>query len=226
MAYGISFETANGNVQIDSESTNTGLIVLASASSANSITFDPSQEMLFAKPSSTSYTTQFVALEPTSNQGYGASGTYSFIDSSGSAVNVSYIKAKWSNQLTASSSSYGIQIYNSDADLAYDSGLYTGDGGVGIISLNIAQSLSGYGSSAGANSRLTQDPTKYASMNGSFADGDSTFIGYEFKRDTGSNTDHGIYWKSFIYLNIYYGGSITITLANFTPKFLAEGGSV
>lgn len=227
MAYGLSFETANGHAQIDSETTNTGLIVLASAASATGVTFDPSKEMLFARPSNASYTTETIAIEATGGQGYGASGTYNFVDTEGDPVTVKYIKAKWSNQLTASTSSYGVQVYNSDGDLAYDSGLYTGDGGVGIVTLNTAGTLSGYGLSGGANSRLTTDTpnTKYASMNGSFSDGGQTFFGYEFKRNTGSTTDHGIYWACHIYLNIY-GGSQTITIANFTPKFSAEGGSV
>jgi len=49
MTYGITFETANGNVQIDSDTTNTGLIVLSSAASSASVTFDPQKELVFCE---------------------------------------------------------------------------------------------------------------------------------------------------------------------------------
>ena len=71
MAYGISFETANGNVQIDSSTTNTGLIVIDAAASATSVTFDPQKELVFAKPSSTSYATQKLGLRAPANYGWG-----------------------------------------------------------------------------------------------------------------------------------------------------------
>ena len=228
MSYGISFETPNGNVQIDSDTTNTGLIVLASAVSTATISsFDPVNEMLFAKPSSTSYTTQFIALKPTGGQAMGASGSYAFVDSSGTATNVSYIKAKYSDIQAGTgtgSSGYGVKVFNSNGDIAYDSGFYNGNGGIGIISLNAGYTLNGYGSAGGTNSKITTDATKYASMNGSFYSS-NIFFGYEFKRDTGSNNDHGIYYQAEVIIFIF-GTIININLPNFTPKFLAEGGSV
>lgn len=224
MSYGISFETANGNVQIDSSTTNTGLIVISSAASATTVSFDPQKELLFAKPSSTTYTNQKLALRSPSNYIYGSSGTFTFEDASGNAVNTNYILAKWSNEQTASSSDYGIQVYNSDGDLAYDSGLYTGDGGIGIISYAAQQTLSGYGGSS-ATSRMSTDTSKYYSMNGSFASGNSnTFLGLEFNKDASAGAGVGVYWWSIINLGSFFGGLIYIP--NFTPRFVAEGGSV
>jgi len=224
MGYGISFETANGNVQIDSDTTNTGLIVISSAASATTVSFDPQKELLFAKPASTTYTNQKLALRNPSSYIYGSSGTFTFEDASGNAVNTNYILAKWSNEQTASSSDYGIQVYNSDGDLAYDSGLYTGDGGIGIISYAAQQTLSGYGGSS-ATSRMSTDTSKYYSMNGSFASGNSnTFLGLEFNKDASAGAGEGVYWWSIINLGSFFGGIIYIP--NFTPRFVAEGGSV
>ena len=224
MSYGISFETANGNVQIDSDTTNTGLIVISSAASATTVSFDPQKELLFAKPASTTYTNQKLALRNPSSYIYGSSGTFTFEDASGNAVNTNYILAKWSNEQTASSSDYGIQVYNSDGDLAYDSGLYTGDGGIGIISYAAQQTLSGYGGSS-ATSRMSTDTSKYYSMNGSFASGNSnTFLGLEFNKDANAGAGVGVYWWSIINLGSFFGGIIYIP--NFTPRFVAEGGSV
>lgn len=223
MPYGMSFETANGNIQIDSETTNTGLIVISSAASASSVSFDPSKELLFAKPSSTSYTNQKVALRAPSGYAYNAAATYALEDPSGNAVNMNYILAKWSKEQTASTSGYGVQIFNTDQDLAYDSGLYTGDGGIGIISFSAQQTLSGYGS-ASTTSRMSTDTDKYYSMNGSFAVGNAnTFLGLEFNKNASTGQGVGVYWDSSIYLGTFGG---TIIIANFTPRFIAEGGTV
>ena len=219
----MSFETANGNAQIDSDTTNTGLIVISSAASATTVSFDPQKELLFAKPSSTTYTNQKLALRNPSNYVYGSSGTFTFEDDVGNSVNTNYILAKWSNEQTASSSDYGIQVYNSVGDLAYDSGLYTGDGGIGIISYSAQQALSGYGVSSGT-SRMATDPDKYYSMNSSFAVGNSnTFLGLEFNKNASLGAGVGVYWWSRINLGSFGG---IIYIANFTPRFVAEGGSV
>jgi hypothetical protein len=223
MAYGISFETANGNVQIDSDTTNTGLIVLSSSASDTSVTFDPQKELVFAKPSSTSYATQKLALRAPANYTYGQPGTFTFEDNTGSSVNTNYILAKWSNEQTASTSSYGVRVFNSDGDLAFDSGLYTGAGGIGIISYAAQQTLSGYGQTS-TTSRMSTDTDKYYSLNGSYAFGNSnTFLGLDFVKTTIYSAGAGVYWHAQIYL-AGFGGFIT--LPNFTPRFVAEGGSV
>jgi hypothetical protein len=224
MAYGISFETANGNVQIDSDTTNTGLIVLSSSASDTSVTFDPQKELVFAKPSSTSYATQKLALRAPANYTYGQPGTFTFEDNTGSSVNTNYILAKWSNEQTASTSSYGVRVFNSDGDLAFDSGLYTGAGGIGIISYAAQQTLSGYGQTS-TTSRMSTDTDKYYSLNGSYAFGSSTtFLGLDFVKTATYSAGVGVYWHAKIDLGGTFGG--TIIIANFTPRFVAEGGSV
>ena len=224
MAYGISFETANGNVQLDSDTTNTGLIVLSASASATSVSFDPQKELVFAKPSSTSYATQKLALRAPANYTYGQTGTFTFEDNTGSSVNTNYVRAKWSNEQTASTSSYGVRVFNSDGDLAFDSGLYTGAGGIGIISYAAQQTLSGYGQTS-TTSRMSIDTDKYYSLNGSYAFGNSTtFLGLDFVKTATYSAGVGVYWHAKIDLGGTFGG--TIIIANFTPRFVAEGGSV
>ena len=232
MAYGISFETANGNVQIDSSTTNSGLIVLASAASSSTVTFDPQKELVFAKPASTTYTNQKVAIAYPSTYGWSGSGTFTFAEPDGTAVLMNYIVAKWSNEQTASSSGYGLQVYNSDGDLAFDSGLYNNNGGVGIIAFAAQQSLSGYGS-FGVTSRMSTDTTKYYSMNGSYTtSNNSVFFGTEFNNSTSTangSGGKGVYWLSYFTGYTFGGGgfgSFTSYIANFTPRYIAEGGSV
>jgi hypothetical protein len=224
MGYGISFETANGNVQLDSDTTNTGLIVLSSSASATSVSFDPQKELVFAKPSSTSYATQKLALKAPANYTWGQPGTFTFEDNAGNTVNTNYILAKWSNEQTASTSSYGVRVFNSDGDLAFDSGLYTGAGGIGIISYAAQQTLSGYGASS-TTSRMSTDTDKYYSLNGSYAFGAGiTFLGLDFVKTATYSAGVGVYWHAQINLGSMFGG--TVYMANFTPRFVAEGGSV
>lgn len=224
MGYGISFETANGNVQLDSDTTNTGLIVLSSSASATSVSFDPQKELVFAKPSSTSYATQKLALKAPANYTWGQPGTFTFEDNAGNTVNTNYILAKWSNEQTASTSSYGVRVFNSDGDLAFDSGLYTGAGGIGIISYAAQQTLSGYGQTS-TTSRMSTDTDKYYSLNGSYAFGSGpTFLGLDFVKTATYSAGVGVYWHAQINLGSMFGG--TIIMANFTPRFVAEGGSV
>lgn len=223
MGYGISFETANGNTQIDSDTTNTGLIVLSASASATSVSFDPQKEFVFAKPSSTSYATQKLALRAPTSYVYGQPGTFTFEDNTGSSVNTNYILAKWSNEQTASTSSYGVRVFNSDGDLAFDSGLYTGAGGIGIISYAAQQTLSGYGQ-VSTTSRMSTDTDKYYSLNGSYAFGNSpTFLGLDFVKTATYSAGVGVYWHAQINLGSFGGN---VVMANFTPRFVAEGGSV
>ena len=232
MTYGITFETANGNVQIDSDTTNTGLIVLSAVASSNNVTFDPQKELVFAKPASTTYTNQRVAIRYPQNYSWSGAGNFTFEDSLGNAVLMNYIVAKWSNEQTAGNSGYGLQVYNSDGDLAFDSSLYTGNGGIGIIAFAAQQTLSGYGS-FGVTSRMGLDTTKYYSMNNSYANGnDSVFFGVEFNKSASTANGSGgagVYWLSYFTVYSFDGGgfgSYTNFISNFTPRFIAEGGSV
>jgi|TARA_B110000259_G_C14018199_1_gene402099 hypothetical protein len=226
MAYGIRFDSANGKVQLDSATTNTGIIITDSAVSSQYVTFDQSKEFCFAKPAATSYSGEILmALRMTSggaSGGWNADQLYYFEKPDGTRVTANYIVGRWSNQITDTSTGYGIKIFNSDGDVAYNSKLYAGDGGFGILSFFPASSLSGEGPSGGSASRLTTDTTKYVDMNGTFGSGDSSgFFGYSFKRGTGA----GIYYSSYITITVMGGNSVH-TIGNFTPRFLGEAGSV
>jgi hypothetical protein len=232
MAYGINFETANGNVQIDSTTTNTGLIVLSSVASSQTVTFDQQKEFCFARPASTTYTGEIpIGLRSISGSETGIQAYY-FEKPDGTKVNTNYIIGKWANEQVTSSGGYGVQIFNADGDLAYDSGLYTGDGGLGIVAFWPAGQLSGYGST-GTTSQMTTDYTLFANMNGTYVTTDAVEGSYYvniFKKSAAgipdpSSAGPGIYWESIIRFDVGYGLSVFV-VGNFTPRFLAEGGSV
>jgi len=231
MAYGIIFETANGNVQIDSTTTNTGLIILSSVASSQTVTFDQSKEFCFARPASTTYTGEIkIALRSISGSSFGLQ-TYYFEEPDGTKVNTNYILGKWANEQISSSGGYGVQIFNAEGDLAYDSGLYTGDGGLGLVAFWPQGQLSGYGS-IGTTSQMTTDYTLFANMNGTagLASSQESYYGNVFKKSAAgtpepSSGGPGIYWESVIRFDVGYGLSVFV-VSNFTPRFLAVGGSV
>jgi len=131
MTYGIQIDTGNGNVQIDSNTNGKGLIVVDSGTAStlpSALNLD--DVFVFARPTAT-VGQNYLAVErgtPNSN----GEQTISFKKSDGTALNVDYIITKVSTAQTASTTGYGVQIFNSDGDLAFDSGLYTGDGGFGV----------------------------------------------------------------------------------------------
>ena len=232
MAYGIIFETANGNVQIDSTTTNTGLIILSSVASSQTVTFDQNKEFCFARPASTTYTGEIkIALRSISGSSTGTQ-TYYFEEPDGTKINTNYILGKWANEQVSSSGGYGVQIFNVDGDLAYDSGLYTGDGGLGIVAFWPAGELSGYGS-IGTARQMTDGYTLFANMNGTAGEAnsyDGSYYGNVFKKSAAGTPESssggpGIYWESVIRFDVGYGLSVFV-VPNFTPRFLAEGGSV
>ena len=133
MAYGIQILSANGNVQLDSTTTNSGLIVVDTAASAQTVDAILDKELVFAKPVATG-SAVVMGWSAGTNGSYNpaVNTTFTFRNSYGTTINCSYIKVKVANELTASTSGYGLQVYNDDGDLAFDSGLYSGDEGFGV----------------------------------------------------------------------------------------------
>ena len=222
MAYGITIENDNANIQIDSDTTNVGLVVLGGAASSTTVaSFNQSTQFLFAKPAGT-YAQQHVALTTTGS--WTAASSYTFIDEDGNSVAMDYLIATWADEASASTSGYGLQIYNSTGDLAYDSVLYTGYGGLGIVGVSKVFTLDGYGAGS-TGSRLTTDPDQYVNMNGTYSTGADFFVGYVFRTAT-TNNGPGIYWDSYIDIDLQEYGIIRSNYENFSPRYLAEGGSV
>ena len=217
MAYGIDIDNANGNVILDSTTTNSGFIVtdyVASASSISGINFD--DELLFIKPVATSDNYN-ICLHKTST----TAGT--FRTENGSAINCQYVRGKFAKEFTAASSGYGVQIFNSSGDLAFDSGAYGGDGGFGVTNYFAATTLSG------DMNLMDTDRTKFVLCNGLLGDTNNTdqFIGVYYINNTSTLptgvtvAQTGIYFNAFI---VFFGGKTNIN--NLGALFLGERGSV
>jgi len=217
MAYGIEILSANGNVQINSDYTDSGFIVIDKFSSTSTITYDRSKDLVFARPASGGGN-QYVGLSTTSGTG---SVTRTFQDTSGNSVNMEVIKGRFASEFTASTGGYGVQIFNSDDELAFDSRKYTGDGGFSISDYVPAFDLNGQVS---LSAPITTDGRKFANMDPTLIDnsGDGFYMQYLF-RDAGSS--EGIFWESYFNITFEFGSQASF-FSNFNPILIGEGGSV
>jgi hypothetical protein len=223
MAYGASVLSGNGFVQLDSSTTNSGLTVVDSGtiSSTGSINFKKSTQFLFCRPTASTVTSMGMVQTSSNSGGSEAVQTYEIRNSSGSRVPVDYVLGQFSSSLTANTAGYGIQIFNSDGDLAFDSQQYNGDGGFGLTDYVEA------GTFAGFYNFIDGDQTKYTLMNGTFGNvglGFNSFIGVVYTgTTTGSlySSGTGIYYLG--YLTIFNGASY---FPNWGSIFLGKGGSV
>ena len=223
MAYGIQIFSANGNIQLDSTTTNSGLIVVDAAASATTVDAVLDEELVFAKPVATGSALTMGWLATGGNAGsYNPANntTFAFRNSAAASISCSYIKVKVASELTASSSGFGLQVYNENADLAFDSGLYNGDEGFGITDF-----VKG-GDFNGNYNFLDNDVDKYCLMNPTYAAGASSgFRGYIYKNTTSTTAPYtsgkGIYYLSYIMLfnQSYF-------FPNFGCILVGEGGSV
>ena len=217
MSYGIEIFNANSNIIIDSGTTNTGFIV-ADTGTANQVTnINLEEEFLFVRPNTTSGNHNITLHR----QGtYNQAQTVIFRNQAGSQVSLDYVRGKFASDFTSSSTGYGVQVFNSDGDLAFDSGLYTGDGGFGVTNYFASQSLSG------DHGLMDSDTTKYVLGNTLFGSTNNTgfYIGVHFVNSHTSTTavsSNGVYFHG--YFNFFGGSSI---VNNIGAQFLGEGGSV
>jgi hypothetical protein len=220
MSYGIQIFSANGNIQLDSSTTNSGVIVVDSAASSQTVDAVVNEELVFAKPVATgSQITMAWKAGTSGSYNPAVNTTFTFRNNYGTAMNCSYIKVKVASGLTASSSGFGIQVYNEDADLAFDSGLYNNKGGFGVTDF-----VPGGGFN-GAYNFIDNDIDKYCLMNPTFVASSSSFRGYIYKNTTSTSAPYtsgkGIYFLGYIMLfgQTYYFPNLGCIL-------IGEGGSV
>ena len=222
MTYGIQIDSGNGNTQIDSNTNAKGLIVIDSGTATvTPRRINLNEELVFARPS-TSSGNNYLAIERGSADANGER-FLSFKRSDGTALNTDFIIAKVSNQQTASSSGYGVQVYNSEGDLAFDSGLFTGDGGFGVTDF-----LEAY-SGSGQYDLISTEERNYVLVNST---------NHELETDVGINlafyfvnahtsatyaSQNGIYFRGLF----QFGNPIQYqAIPNLGAIFIAEAGSV
>jgi hypothetical protein len=221
MAYGIQIFSANGNIQLDSSTSNSGLIVVDAAASAQTVDAILDKELVFAKPVATG-SAVVMGWSAGTNGSYNpaVNTTFTFRNSYGTTISCSYIKVKVANELTASTSGYGLQVYNDDGDLAFDSGLYSGDEGFGVTDF-----VEGNGFNGNYNF-MDSDIDKYCLMNPTYAlSASQGFRGYIYKNTTTTTAPYtsgkGIYFLGYIMIfnQSYFFPNLGCIL-------VGEGGSV
>ena len=127
MGYGLYVETFNGNLIIDSDrSGDSGLqIVAAGASSSPFASYTPpsgTTSLVFANVSVSSGTYKFIQLK-----------NNVFLDQSNNTISVNWVICQRSQDVTATSGTYGLQVKNADNDIYFDSRQSTGNGGFTLV---------------------------------------------------------------------------------------------
>ena len=227
MAYGIRFSTPNGDVQIDSDTPNSGLIVIDSGTGGSISNVDLNNDWIFARPTNRSSGSSQISMRNTSGS------NYSFYAYNNLAISsVQWIRARWANVNTAAAGGYGILIMNSDGDIAFDSNRLTGDGGVGITAHFPTGSGLGGSPTQLTTTPLTTDRNQYVLMNNAintYTDANNfTYTGFHWQNSTSSSVGRGIHWVGFTSFEITtLAGTIAQTFPVLSPDvFFAEGGSV
>ena len=220
MTYGIQIDTSNGNVQIDSNTNGKGLIVIDSGSASSlPSAVNLNEVFVFARPS-TSSGNNYLAVDRGTPNANGEQ-TIAFKKSDGTALTVDYITAKVSNTQTASSSGYGLQVYNNEGDLAFDSGLFTGDGGFGVTDFLGARQ------GTGIYDLITTEERRYALINTTNHELETAVglnLAFIFVNTTNSSySSKGIYFVG----RFQYGNPIQFSyIPNLGAILIAETGSV
>jgi hypothetical protein len=217
--YGVEFYNANGDVQIASDTTGKGFIVTYEDQGTVTPRVNLSKELVFARPAATTANYYFYAELSTAD--VNGEKTISFVNDLGNATTSDYFIVTPSDDLTASSSGYGIQVYNSEGDLTFDSGTVTSNnGGVNITDYFAA------GIGSGDYDLLDTDERKYALMNTSFFDQDTFETGFYYANTTSPFvSQNGVYYVGQLYVDFGQGVQVS-DVGNLGAILLAERGSV
>lgn len=214
MAYGISIEGGVGNFQINSDTSNIGFKVVNSGTSSDlpGTSAGLGGDKLFAiryTPSSGTVKNLFVNKQLTPWRVVEENGTFFSVD----WVELELFPA------TPVASGYGIQIFNKDGDLTFDSQNILNQG---ATFKEFATPGSVSGDPAQADGPLTPNLSEYGTIQHSFI-GSDTYSGYQFANNFFSR--HGIYHLSYFILDIF-GQPAASYLPNLSDLFAIEIGSV
>lgn len=210
MTYGILIKNDSGDVQIDTNTPGRGIIVRDSGTTSSTnrtISLVTNEKRLvFARPTNRTTGSEEIAWNPLGND--------AFVDQDGNATYCDYVVGVWADTVQGTpSGDYGIQLYNSDGELAFDSRLFNGNGGFGIT--NFIQPGTAP-ASAPFNSPISTDRTKYYLMNHTFRSefaGDITYFGYLFQNQSGSAST-GVHWIGRQDIGGIGGGTVTSYATN------------
>ena len=206
MTYGILIKNDSGDVQIDTNTPGKGIIVRDSGTTSSTnrtLSFVANEKrLIFARPTNRTTGSEEIAWNPLGND--------AFVDQDGNATYCDYVVGVWADTVQGTpSGDYGLQLYNSAGELAFDSRLFNGNGGFGIT--NFIQPGTAP-ASAPFNSPISTDRTKYYLMNHTFRSefaGNITYFGYLFQNQSSQAVSRGVHWIGRQDVGGFGGSSVT-----------------
>lgn len=223
MGYGIRIESGNGSLQIDSDTTNVGTIITDVISSSSEVTYDPETQLVFARPASGTGVSIAVGLSTGTTTNGDGTVTRTFRTPSGnnSLVSMEILLVEFANNLTASTTGYGIQIFNSSNELAFDSEALGGDGGFNITDYFPRGTQDGQGLT-----KLTTDPFAFAVFNNTGIDANEGGLYRGFSFDDNNQGTDGVAYFGYLDINVAeLGGFISSYFQNWSAILLGERGA-
>ena len=213
MTYGISIEGGIGNVQITSDTSNIGFRVVNSGTSSDlpGTSAGLGGDKLFAiqyTPPSGTFKNLYVNKQGTS---------WVVVDQNGNPFSVNWVELELFSEATPSSTGYGIQIFNKDGILAFDSGNVLNKG---ATFKEFANAFTVSGNPSQAEGPLTEDLSEYVTIAHAVFAAGNTYSGYHFSNGSGGRT--GVYHIFFVNLGGFGSGYIK----NLSDLFAIKIGSI
>ena len=172
MSYGLQTFDASGRVQLDTtRASDSGMIVI-DAGTASTVNNVPSEARIFVNIQPSNGNIGFVAHSYDDS-----TSTVSFFGTATSeegpldqALSVNYIIAVPASTQTYSGNDYGLQCFNNDGDVLYDSRYLSGDGGFGILGYSEPQEHDGdlFSITGPTNNLIVSDKTTYIDVSNFF----------------------------------------------------------
>lgn len=222
MAYGIELNGGGNVFQIGSTRVMSGFKVVSSGSAST-----------IPGTTANTFSADFILIRPSTPASGSKQEVYikknttpwSVVDQTDSALTVDYVIIRSFKDAgnTPSTSGYGIQVFDANGDIAFDSGLI-GTDGVTLTSTAEAGTLSG---NFLIDTALTTNLSQYVSIETSFFVYNNTEFGFLYANNytVGSNTRNGIYYTGKFYIDIF-GEHYSSYLTNMSQIFTATIGSV
>jgi len=150
---------------------------------------------------------------------------WSVVNENGTSITISYaiIESFKDSNNTPTTGTYGIQIFDANGDIAFDSGAVGTDG----ITLTSSAEAGAFSGDYLINGPLVTDLSQYVSIETSFFSDNNFEYGFVYANNytIGSNTRNGIYYTGRFFFDIF-GQLYSSYLTNMGQIYTAKVGSV
>ena len=195
MSYGLQSFDSQGRVQSDTTRGNdTGLVVVA-AGTGTSVSGVSSSDLVFGNLSPSNGNIGFLATGPVSG------GTVTFYGTAtsqqgplSSTVSANYLVCKFASSVNATGGDYGLRCINADGDAYYDTRMFTGNGGFGLVGYSDqlehdGDTFAGGSGTGPSDNLITSTKTHYVLLS-------NTFVG-----TAGNNTGNKVKGRYIVFAN-------------------------